>query len=106
MGVGDSSPVRLFYVDQETGEQKELTQDIAELTISEAKDSESMTEIGACLTCRHADSNRTKDGKIRCKRWSQWVSRMQKSCKEYGYSISFDVHELAPYFLPQEPKGK
>ena len=42
-----------------------------------------MMEIVECRFCPHADTNRTKDGKIRCKRFSQWVDP-HSLCDKYA----------------------
>ena len=36
-----------------------------------------------CRFCPHADPNRTQNGKIRCKRFSQWVDP-HSLCDEYA----------------------
>lgn len=103
MGPESSTPARLFFVNPETGERHELTDRIAELSITEAEGDESMSVGFRCQHCEHADPKRTKDGKIRCKRFSQWVEPNAMNCEEYSYSfpLVFDPiyqAEMMKYF--------
>lgn len=117
MGPDSSPPTHLFYINSETGEPQEITDRIAELSVIEQitdsiTKTEGWTEVSAgflCRHCEHADCKRTHDGKIRCKRWSQWVEPTAHSCKEYGYSIPFQFDpvqqaEIMEYFQNQGGK--
>lgn len=39
-------------------------------------------DMKACRYCDHADPKRERNGKIRCKRFSQWVDPIGKVCEE------------------------
>ena len=43
-----------------------------------------MSTKSACDWCSKGDKNRTKDGKIRCTRYSKWVYPFEDSCEEYA----------------------
>lgn len=98
MGPNNSTPARLFFIDQKTGKQQELTDRIAELSITEA-DGDEVVSVGfQCQHCEHADCKRTHDGKIRCTRWSRWVEPNERSCEEYSFTL--------PFFLDPEQQAK
>lgn len=42
-----------------------------------------MSAKSACTECIKANKNRTKDGKIRCTKYSKWVYPFEDSCEEY-----------------------
>lgn len=42
-----------------------------------------MSAKSACAECIKADKTRTKDGRIRCTRYSKWVYPFDESCEEY-----------------------
>ena len=50
-----------------------------------------MSTKSACAHCSKADKNRSKDGKIRCIRYSKWVYPFDESCEEY---ISTELQEF------------
>lgn len=103
MGPDNSSPVRLFFVDPETGEQQEISDHIAELSITETGSDEAMSAFFRCRDCEHADCKRTQDTKIRCKRWSRWVEPNERACEEHNifFPLYFDPvqqAEMMKYF--------
>lgn len=50
-----------------------------------------MSAKSACADCTKVDKNRTKDGRIRCTRYSKWVYPFDESCEEY---ISAELQEF------------
>ncbi len=47
-----------------------------------------MAEFIQCRWCEHCDTNRKKEDKIRCKKYSQWVDPCGygiNGCKNYDY---------------------
>ena len=85
-----TSPVQLRYFDPVSQTWTDLSKDIVGLpTFSIVDGSEESVSCGrACRWCKHADTQRTKDEKIRCKRWSRWVDR-DDVCEENLESMSF-----------------
>lgn len=93
MGPENSTPVQLFYADPETGEKREITDRVTELSVINSI-ADHMTEgweamsVGfQCQHCEHADPKRTHNGKKRCKRWSRWVEPNGRNCEEYSYTL-------------------
>lgn len=115
MGPENSTPTQLFYIDQQTGEKREITDRIAELSVIDSiadHITEGWEEVSVgfqCQHCEHADTKRTHDGRIRCTRWSRWVEPNGRNCEEYGYSIPFKFDpvqyaEAMKYFQNQGGK--
>lgn len=56
-----------------------------------------MSNICNCYYCGHADTKRKKDGKIRCKRYSQWVlPEKQEACyTEKFWELVYQIRDKA-----------
>lgn len=91
MGPDNSPPVRLYLVNQETGERTELPKEIPEISITETEGDELMSYFGGCGDCSHADHKRKQGDKVRCTRWSRWVSPQEKPCEEHTVSFPFNL---------------
>lgn len=46
---------------------------------------------GGCGDCSHADHKRKQGEKVRCTRWSRWVSPQEKPCEEHTVSFPFNI---------------
>lgn len=90
MGPDNLPPVRLFFINEETGEKTELPPTIKEFSFTETGDDEPMY-FGGCGDCSHADHKRKQGEKVRCKRWSRWVSPQGKPCEEHNISFPFNL---------------
>lgn len=97
MGPDDSAPVRLCYIDPETGERHELPDALPELSFTEAEGRWEPMYFGGCGDCSYADHKRKQGEKIRCKRWSRWVNPQGKPCEEH--SISFPLNLTPEQYL-------
>lgn len=93
MGPDNSPPVQLFFINEDTGEKTELTATIKEFSFTEAGDDEPMY-FGGCGDCSHADHKRKQGEKIRCTRWSRWVSPQGKPCEEHTVSFPFNIDPM------------
>lgn len=103
MGPDNSTPVRLFFVDPETGERTELPKKIPEIAITGTEGDEPMSYFGGCGDCSHADHKRKQGEKVRCTRWSQWVNPHGKPCEERTISFPLNIDpmkhlEMMQYF--------
>lgn len=85
-----TSSIQLRYFDPVSQTWIDLSKDVVRLPTFSIIDgsNESMSCGRACQWCKHADTQRTKGEKIRCKRWSQWVDR-NHVCEENLESMSF-----------------
>ena len=85
-----TSSIQLRYFDPVSQTWIDLSKDVVRLPTFSIIDggNESMSYGRACQWCKHADTQRTKGEKIRCRRWSQWVDR-NHVCEENLESMSF-----------------
>ena len=91
MGPDNSPPVRLFFINEETGEKTELPATIKEFSFTEAEGGWEPMYFGGCGDCSHADLKRRQGEKVRCKRWSRWVNPQGTPCEEHSISFSLNL---------------
>lgn len=94
MGEKDTSPINL-YIKSSEGEYIPVPYHIPEINLSEKEaESEELPFMSCgrqCRFCTHIDLVRKKDGKVRCKRWSQWVKPIGEVCEEYTEGFTFTI---------------